>query len=93
MDIRAILKRSERSWADMFDVSLAGTGMAVFWRRIRNLFSLAGIKAIKKAAKDFYFTVAKIKNNEKYSGKIPFYANVMLGLFDSSKLEDSHGSH
>ncbi len=88
MDIRTILKKI-RHGVDIFDVSLAGTDGCFLATHTESL-SLAGIKAIKKAAKDFYFTVAEIKNNEKYAGNIAFYANVMLGLFDSTKLEESH---
>ena len=70
MDIRAILKKI-RHGVDMFDVSLAGTDGCFLATHTESL-SLAGIKAIKKAAKDFYFTVAKNQNNEKYSGKFLF---------------------
>lgn len=46
---------------------------------------MEGLRAIKRAVKDFYFDVAKIKNNQRYSGTVPFYANILLGLYDSAR--------
>lgn len=77
-----------RHCVDIYDTSLVGTNGCFLSTHTESL-NQQGLKAVKKAAMDFYFAVAKIKNDERYSGKIPFYANVMLGLFDASKLEDN----
>jgi len=87
VDIKAILQKI-RHCVDIYDTSLVGTDGCFLSTHSESL-NLPGLKAVKKAAMDFYFAVAKIKNDERYSGSIPFYANVMLGLFDSSKLEDN----
>ncbi|MFW7380842.1 MAG: hypothetical protein ACOH5I_18650 [Oligoflexus sp.] len=91
VDIRTILQKI-RHCVDIYDTSLVGTDGCFLSTHSESL-NIQGLKAVKKAAMDFYFAVAKIKNDERYSGSIPFYANVMLGLFDSSKLEDCTKHH
>lgn len=67
---------------EFFDQSLLGTEAAGLTYHTASL-NQDGLKAIKKTAKDFYFKVAKIKNDEKFAGNIPFYANILMGLVSS----------
>lgn len=90
IDPAAILNKMKHC-VECFDKSLIGTDAAFLATHTESL-NIQGLRALKKAAKEFYFTVAKIKNDERYSGTIPFYSNILIGLLDSSKYneEDPH---
>lgn len=90
VNIRSILQKI-RHGVDIYDTSLIGTD-GCFLSTHSESVNIQGLKALKKAAMDFYFSVAKIKNDERYSGSIPFYANVMLGLFDAEALGNPQAS-
>lgn len=70
---------------EFFDPSLLGTDGGHLAIECDSV-NLQGIRAIKKACKDFSVTIARITNDERMTGSIPFYTNFVFGLLDASRL-------